>query len=348
MELVTDEVPPRLFQRPGGVFPRAEPRGQHRGAFGQVRLALVGPVKALGGGHRGVAAHAVGHHQQLLAGAGQDRPLRLRQLSRQLPGPGGDRFRQPVPILHGLVDQPHGFLRGRAAGIAGAVIAQVLGGGQRGGAFRQRRVAAGLFAQLRGIRAGVQRCDHLAAVDPPPHAHVEGGLTPLVPGELLGGKRRQPHVAHHRGQRAGEAEAVRQEDIVAGFPEFPLEKAVAVQDVAHQRLRRGGDHVAVLPGGTDCAPAPFGDIPLQFFIVLRVILLDEVVAVSALKIEPVMGIPVQQREIAFQRILQKPFDRVLQRPVPDRVQMGGGHHIYLWFFHLRSVMLPRQSLPRLP
>ncbi len=99
----------------------------------------------------------------------------------------------------------------------------------------------------------------LAAVDPLPREGVVLGAVEAVPRELLGEEARHPGLAHELRQLAGVAEDVGLPELGAAPAQLALEEALAVQQLAGERLARGQVAVRLDPRAADRRPLPAGD-----------------------------------------------------------------------------------------
>ncbi len=115
-----------------------------------------------------------------------------------------------------------------------------------------------------GVR-GREVGEHAAAVDPLPEEGVAGRLVELVPGELLGEEETDARPAHDLRERARVSEDVRVPKLATGDPELLAEEALAVEELADERLARGDVAVGLDPCPSRRHEAPLGDAPLDLF-----------------------------------------------------------------------------------
>ena len=134
---------------------------------------------------------------------------------------------------------------------------------------------------LLGILTDAERRDemreHLGAVDALPEEGVIRDAVDLVPRELGGHEIVHAGLFHDLRQCAGIAEHIRQPQDFIILAEFLAEEALAVQELAHERLAGGQVAVGLEPHAALDLPAALRDALLDLFVHLRIALLEEIV-----------------------------------------------------------------------
>ena len=128
-------------------------------------------------------------------------------------------------------------------------------------------------------------------------------------------------------QGCAEAKAVGQEQVDAASAKLPREETVPVEQIAHLGFCRGHQHIVGIQTAARRRPTPRRHVTANALEGLRVVLLDQHVAVGALEAEHVLGMSLQQGEVAIEGLGQVRADGVLQRPQPLGVQVGIAHGI---------------------
>ena len=221
--------------------------------LGVVQQLLAAPVAALRARLRGVDA-AVVLEVQL---ADDDRPIAGLCLERveELLARARLRARQALQIGRAAQRLEHGAGRpspavavpehqhARARVVVIAVLACDLE------QLRHAHVA------VVGVGRRVVR-EHLAAVVALPHERVVLGPVEAVPRELLREEARDARLAQDLRQLARVAERVGAPELAVTTPELALEPALAVQELAHERLARRQVAVGLDPAAADGHPLP--------------------------------------------------------------------------------------------
>ena len=165
---------------------------------------------------------------------------------------------------------------------------------------------------------------HLGAVDAPPAGQVVGHAVGVVPGQLGGHEPAHPALLHDLGQCAAEAEGVGQPEDVAGAAEFPLEKALAVEELADQAFPRGHVAVGFQPHAAFRLPAALGHPGADLFIQRRAVPADKVVELGLAGEEEVFGVAVHQ-VVDGGKAADGLFPGLGQGPQPGHVDVGVAH-----------------------
>src|SRR5215211_6847711 len=116
--------------------------------------------------------------------------------------------------------------------------------------------------------------EHLRAVDPRPCERVVRRLGELVPGQLLGEEAVDPRAAQDLRDLAVVAERVRGPELAAARAEALLQVALAVENLAHERLARRQVEVWLHPRAADDLPAALAHALAQPLVELGRVLLE--------------------------------------------------------------------------
>ena len=128
-------------------------------------------------------------------------------------------------------------------------------------------------------------------------------------------------------QRITKAEAVGQEDVGAFGVEFLSIECLTKQHVAQKRLRRTDDSLVSIPTATCNVPTAIGNIAFHFFILQWIVFLHPCIFHTTFKVENIVGIFFEQKEILVQCVSDMVADSSLHVPVPLCVEMCVSHHI---------------------
>ena len=219
----------------------------------------------------------------------------------------------------------------RAAPVADAVVAVVevkaVSGDVGVDARDPRRVAVEPLGDASSVFRRVERRHDAFAVGALPEAYVERDAGGRAPREFLRGESFDARMGQYARHRGDEAEAVGQHVVDAAVAEFPLVVGVAVEDFADHRLGRGDVHLALLDAGASGDPPPLAHVAEHLGVEVGVVLLHHAVAACPREGEDVVGVLLEQVEVAFERAFEEDVDRLGIVPVPLRVQMHVTHGV---------------------
>ena len=196
-------------------------------------------------------------------------------------------------------------------------------------AARRQRVVlevAGRAAQLGDGRLGVvgvgrrEVREHRRAVDPDPAEGVVLGRVEPVPRELLREEAVDPGAAHDLRQLAVVAEHVGVPEHARAAAELALEEALAVEELAHERLAGGQVAVRLDPRPADREPLPGGDALADPRPEPGRPVADPRVLLGLRAGEAVVGIALHEPHLGGERP-HALAEGLLQRPQPRRVDV---------------------------
>ena len=166
--------------------------------------------------------------------------------------------------------------------------------------------------------------EHLAAVDSLPQEGLVPGFVEVVPRQLLGEKVADAGLAHDLRQLAVIPEHVRVPELAAEGAELALEEALAVQELAAERLARRDVAVGLHPGAAHGHPLPGVELLLDPVVQVRVALFHGGVLGGLRAGELVLRVQVhvQDRRAEGARALAP---GLLDRPQPGGVDVGVAH-----------------------
>ena len=147
------------------------------------------------------------------------------------------------------------------------------------------------------------------------------GCVEAVPGQLLGQEARDPRLAHQLRQLGGVAEDVRVPELRAAAAELGLEEALAVEELARQRLPGRQVAVGLDPGAADRDPAAGGDGLAHPRVERRGAVAQPRVVLGLRVGEDVLGVVVEQPQLGG-RGADELAVGLLERPQPGRVEVG--------------------------
>ena len=317
MELVQQHGLPERAQLLGRILRAAEPVRERRRGLRLAEQPLAGAVAALGARLAREGAAVVLEVELAL-----DRPRRAEVLLEPVEELRGRRelhARDALQVAGAARHLEH--LRGRPA--AAVAVAE----------HEQARRRAVVVLEARGARAqlgdrdhrvvGVGRRhvhEHLGAVDPGPRERVVRRLGELVPGQLLGEEAVDPRAAQDLRDLAVVAERVRRPELAAARAEALPEVALAVEQLAHQRLAAREVEIGLHPRAADDLPAALADALAQPLVEPGRVLLEPRVVLRRGGREAVLGVAVHQRELARPRAHDL-APRLGQRPQPGGVDV---------------------------
>ena len=162
--------------------------------------------------------------------------------------------------------------------------------------------------------------EHLAAVVTLPHERVMVGPVEAVPRELLREEARDAGLAQDLRQLPGVAEGVRAPELAVAPAELALEPALAVQELARERLAGGQVAVGLDPAAADGDELPALDRRPDPLPEIRVALLDPRVLLRLRAGEAVLGVVLHVAELRAEAALHLAI-RLGERPEPGRVDV---------------------------
>ena len=169
--------------------------------------------------------------------------------------------------------------------------------------------------------------EDLRPVDPFPQEAVVGEHVVLVPGQLLGQEAVDAGLAHDLGKVGRVPEDVGQPYLGRVPPELPGEEALAVEDLAHERLARRDVAVGLDPHAPDRLELSAFDLLLHAAVEVRVPVFHPRVLLGLGAGEPVVGVLVHQAH-GGRKGAGALADRLPQRPQPGRVDVGVAHRAH--------------------
>ena len=310
MELMPEETAPRLVQAGLWIGDPAQPVGGRGAALGGVCELFIQPVEAFHGGLRGVASGPMDIHRQFLVPYGEFRMGAVRQeVPEQLVGCGAENpdvssFPSALPVDGGLY-RGNRFNGGRSSRVAGAII---MIGNVVWIECRMSRKFGGVCqvfrVKTRPVAQGIGGHHDLVAVQCAPKAEFErnfavrAGQVPPSPLKFLRGEADEAAVRGYRGKMEPETETVGEKDIGADGAELFLVEMLPEQDVARKRFRGGNVCVRCLPAAAGNVPSSLGDGLTQALECVRMVFLHPGIFDAGLAIEHIVGILVNQRQIA--------------------------------------------------
>ena len=313
MEVVEQERPPRAVE----LLARPRRIRHGREQLGVVQRALRAPARPLGARLRRVRP-AVVLEVELADHLG---PLRLvGQRGEEGLGGADRRARNVLQILDARERLEH-LRRRPAAAVAPPEDEQA--------ARRQRVVleVARRAAQLGHGRLGVvgvgrrEVREHRRAVDPDPAEGVVLGRVEPVPRELLREEAVDAGAAHDLRQLAVVAEHVGVPEHARAAAELALEEALAVDELAHERLAGGQVAVGLDPRPADREPLPGGDALADPRPEPGRAVADPRVLLGLRAGEAVVGVALHEPQLGRERP-HALAEGLLQRPQPRRVDVG--------------------------
>ena len=197
-------------------------------------------------------------------------------------------------------------------------------------AARRQRVVlevARRAAQLGDGRLGVvgvgrrEVREHRRAVDPDPAEGVVLGRVEPVPRELLREEAVDAGAAHDLRQLAVVAEHVGVPEHARAAAELALEEALAVHELAHERLAGGQVAVGLDPRPADREPLPGGDALADPRPEPGRAVADPRVLLGLRAGEAVVGVALHEAQLGGERP-HALAEGLLQRPQPRRVDVG--------------------------
>ena len=247
------------------------------------------------------------------------RPVRLRQLAEERLGVADRRARHALQIRDPRQRLEH-LRRRPAAAVAPAEHQQ-----------RSRRPLVVLEVARRPAQLGHGRLgvvgvggrevrDHRGAVDADPAERVVVGRRVAVPGQLLGQEAADAGAAHELRELAVVAEHVGVPEHLGAAPEFLLEEALAVEELADQRLARGQVAVGLDPRPADRQPLAARDGVLDARVEPRRTVADPRVLLRLRAREAVVRIGLHQPQLARERAHALAVG-LLERPQPGGVDV---------------------------
>ena len=148
-----------------------------------------------------------------------------------------------------------------------------------------------------------------------------------APHQFLRRKANQTAMSRQCRQRIAKAEAVGQEDVGALGIEFLAIKSLTKQHISQERFRRTDDSLVSIPTTTSNMPTAIGNIAFHFFILQWIVFLHPCIFHATFKVENIVGIFLEQKEILVQCVSDMVADSSLHVPVPLRVEMCVSHHV---------------------
>ena len=317
MELGDEQHAPRLGELGARVRRAPEPRGDGGEQLGVVERGLAAAVAALERGLGRVRAAVV-----LEVQLADDRPQLARaglEAVEERLGMAERRARQPAQVAGAAQALEHRAGRPAAAvavaedeqAVARAVVVVV-------GADAAAQLGDGRLGVVGVVRREVG--EHLAAVDPLPGERVVLGRVEAVPRELLREEPRDARLAHELRELAGVAEDVGLPELRASPAELALEEALAVQELAGERLARGQVAVGLDPRPADRRPLAARDALADVVPERRVVLADPRVVLGLRGAEDVLGVLVHEPHLRRERPLRL-APALLERPEPGGVEV---------------------------
>ena len=128
-------------------------------------------------------------------------------------------------------------------------------------------------------------------------------------------------------QRIAKAEAIGQEDVGTLGVEFLAIESLTKQHITQERFRRTDDSLVSIPTTTSNMPTAIGNIAFHFFILQWIVFLHPRIFHAAFKVENIVGIFLEQKEILVQCVSDVVADSGLHVPVPLCVEMCVSHHV---------------------
>ena len=135
-------------------------------------------------------------------------------------------------------------------------------------------------------------------------------------------------------QCPAKSETVGQEDVRAFHSEFLSVILLSQHNIADERFSRRYQSVRCVPATSGNVPAAFPDVLLHFFVLCRIVLLHPGIFHSAFKVEYIVRILFQQKQVLVDRVPYILFNGSLYIPVPLSVQMGICYHVGFRLFLL--------------
>ena len=163
--------------------------------------------------------------------------------------------------------------------------------------------------------------EHRRAVDADPAERVVLGRGVAVPGELLGEEAADAGAAHDLRELAVVAEHVGVPEHLGAAPELLLEEALAVEELAHQRLARGEVAVGLDPRPADREPLAARDPLADARVESGRAVADPRVLLRLRAGEAVVGIALHQPQLGRERAHALAVG-LLERPQPGGVDVG--------------------------
>ncbi|MCZ7650749.1 MAG: hypothetical protein M5U13_06120 [Thermoanaerobaculia bacterium] len=193
------------------------------------------------------------------------------------------------------------------------------------------RIGAEVGLDRLAVAARVERREEPRAVRPLPDPERErdrrGSPKLAAEPELLGREPDHPGVGGNRRQVEGEAEAVGQEEVARAPAERLLEEALAVEDLADERLGRGQDAVHRLPARPGRVPATgrhgLGDLREE----LRMVLPEQPVPVRPFEAQRERRKRAERLPVLADGAGQEVADRARESPPPLAVEVGDGDDV---------------------
>ena len=189
-----------------------------------------------------------------------------------------------------------------------------------------------VFHRLPHAQGGDQVRQDLRAVDATPAEGIIGHFVKLIPGQLGCHKILDAALLHDLRQRAGIAKHVRQPQDAAVHAEFILEKALAVDELPHQRLAAGQVAVRLHPHAALGLPASLRHALPNARVQLGVALLEKGVQLRLAGHKAIVGILIHELEHRSEAAAHL-FARLRHRPPPGHVDMrmadAGCNHIVM-------------------
>ena len=230
------------------------------------------------------------------------------------------RLRQPGEVAH--PPQPLEHLRGRPAAAVAVAEDQQRVARARMILVRRHGAAQLGHGRLRVVRVGGREVrEDLAPVEPLPGERMALRRREAVPGEFLREEAVDAREAHELRELRGVAEHVGQPQLGAAAAEVLLEPALAVEELAGQRLPRGQVAVGLHPHRADREPLPARDRLAHAGEERRRALRQPRVVLCLRVREAVLGIRVHQPQLRGRRAHEL-APRLLERPQPRRVEVG--------------------------
>src|SRR6185369_10375150 len=170
------------------------------------------------------------------------------------------------------------------------------------------RTLADVFSNLSAVTAGIERRNDATPVWSNPVTDIERNATRCfldrlaatdrrrrIPRELLCREAFQSGMRENARQRGGKTKTVRQHVLSASLAKLTLKKAIAVEYLAKDRLRRRRVDVALFHRRACREPTTGGDVLLQARVIGGPVFAHHVITIGAAEVEDIVRILVDQR-----------------------------------------------------
>ena len=207
---------------------------------------------------------------------------------------------------------------------------------------RRGRSLAEVVHHLAAIGKWIERRNHCAAVSSLPNSHIEWNtfrsffrrvrtahVRRWLPcrRELLRRKSFHSGMMQNAGQGSGKSKAVRQHILITRNTEVAPEIIISIEDLANDRLGIRGIHVTLFHRRARGKPPAGRYILFQFFIVRREVFFHQAIAVRAGKVENIVRILLEEREVIAHRLTEILLDGLRVLPPPLCIEVRVAHCI---------------------